>query len=129
MKAAGLRDVDAVRGVYVRFLTEQLQDKNIKALADTDPSLDQTVMGSANFLQLYSNCHQGIAFILRYTNADTHQPAEWIITGTQEPQVVVRIAHTGSLDGGHFTFAGLGDNTDLVRVVREFTHRRLRGSF
>lgn len=126
MKACGLGDVDAIRDDYVQFMTKQLEQqmqKDIAQIVKEDPSLDQTVMGSANFLQMYCNHHPFVAFILSYANPLTGLPAEWVIVGTQQPTKVCRIAHTGSVDGGHFV-ARTVDVFDLQKAVQEWTRRQ-----
>lgn len=125
MKACGLGDVDAVKDQYTRYMIGQLEQqfgKPIREIVKEDPSLDQTVMGSANFLQMYCNFHPTVAFILTYTNTATGKPADWVITGGQAPLKVARIAHTGSVDGGHFT-ARNSEPFDVVRATQVWRTR------
>lgn len=105
MKRAGLGDVDACRDQYVQYMNQALEyqfQKPIAQIVREDPTLDQGAMGSANFLQMYCSQHPHIAFVLAYTAPDTGLSRDWFITGSQQPQQVVRIQHSGSFDGGHF---------------------------
>ena len=128
MKASGLGDVDAVRDEYVRSLNSKLEQAmgggvGIADIVHKDPTLDQQVMGSANFLYMYLQYHPEIAFILSYTNPQTQAPGEWILTGSREPYKVVRIAHSGSVDGGHFT-ARPANEFDLSKVQQEYRRKQ-----
>ena len=111
MRAAGLGDVTAVRDEYVNFLKKE------------DPSLDQSVMGSANFLQMYVNFHPDVAFILVYRHPTTSLPTDWIMTGALKPVKVVKIVHSGSVDGGHFENQTC-DEFDMQRVIAAFRFRQ-----
>ena len=125
MKAAGLGDVDAVKDWYIQFLKQQLEiamEKDINKVVAEDPTLDQTVMGSANFLQVYQNHHPDIAFILQYKNPTSGLTTDWLMIGAVQPRLVVRMTHSGSVDGGHFTYTK-SDEFDLQRAISAFRCR------
>ena len=125
MKAAGLGDVDAVKDSYIQFLKHQLEiamQKDITKVVAEDPTLDQSVMGSANFLQVYQHHHPDVAFILQYKTPTNGLMTDWLLVGALEPKRVVRIAHSGSLDGGHFTHTR-SDEFDLQRAISAFRCR------
>ena len=119
MKASGLGDVDAVKDQYLQHLNRQLElqiGKELKEIVREDPTLDQNVMGSANFLQMYVNTHPEVAFILTYTHPKTNAATDWIMTGARPPTKVVHIHHIGSVDGGHF-MAKPVDEFDIARAT------------
>lgn len=126
MKACGLQDVDAVRAQYNNTIDRQLEhamNKQIRDIVRDDPTLDQHAMGSVNFLQLYCHHHPDIAFILTYTPPQSSKTTEWILVGSLFPRRVVRIAHSGSVNNGHFE-ARVATQSDLRKSQNEWTRRQ-----
>lgn len=121
MKRLGLPDVDAVKARYIAALNAGIQtafDKPITEIVKTDSSLDQNAMGSANFLQMYADEHDGIAFMVNSKN----MRAPWLITGKSMPKIVLRIEHSGSADGGHFE-PGKSVQGDVIKACLEWERR------